>query len=111
MDSGAWRWQQRSSSATAFPSSVRYRTTGSSRMIRRSMLRPISWSHAATYQQLRTNIRLLLLQQRAWIAQGLIAIDQVDLLHLDFATGDAVRAPRRHEAGLARAKLRREEVR
>src|ERR1041385_3918744 len=56
IDSGACRWQQRSSSATGFPSSVLKRTTGSSRMMRRSMLRPISWSHAATYQALRTYI-------------------------------------------------------
>src|SRR5436190_15039070 len=56
IERGAWRWQQRSSSATALPSMVRKSTTGSSRMIRRSMLRPTSWSQAATYHALRTNM-------------------------------------------------------
>src|SRR3954468_13691390 len=109
IESGAWRWQQRSSSAIAFPSRVRYRTTGSSSMTRRTMLRPISWSHAATYQLLRTNI-LPPLQQHARIAQALVAVDQVDLLRLDSATGQPVRAPRRDHAGLLGAKLGHQEI-
>src|SRR5262245_7221369 len=56
IESGACRWQQRSSSATAFPESVLNRTTGSSRRTRRFRERVISWSQAATYQALRTNM-------------------------------------------------------
>src|SRR5258706_10931018 len=56
IDSGAWRWQQRSSSATGVPSSRRNSSTGSSMMTRRRISRVTSWSQAATYHALRTYI-------------------------------------------------------
>src|SRR5688572_30937867 len=60
MDNGACRWQQRSSSATGTPSSRRNSTTGWLSRMRRRRSRVTSWSQAATYHALRTNIGGLL---------------------------------------------------
>src|SRR6185503_45944 len=70
IESGACRWQQRSSSATGFPESVLKKTTGSSRMTRRLSERVISWSQAATYQALRTNITFPPVHLVAYQRQG-----------------------------------------
>ena len=54
-ESGTCRWQQRSSSATGVPSSVRHRTTGSLRRVRpRGADRVTSFAQAAMYQAFRT---------------------------------------------------------
>src|SRR5712671_3167966 len=56
MESGRWRWTQRSSSATDVPSALRKSTIGSPRIIRPNGLRATSWSEAATYQKFFRNI-------------------------------------------------------
>src|SRR5260370_40678829 len=56
MDSGRWRWTQRSSSAAGVPSSLRKNTIGSPRIIRPNGLRATSWSEAATYQKFFRNM-------------------------------------------------------
>src|SRR5438105_10528387 len=56
-DNGASRWQQRSSSAATPPSPLRYRTIGSSSIVRQTTAASAkSSAQPATYQQLRKNI-------------------------------------------------------
>src|SRR5438067_1587753 len=56
-DNGASRWQQRSSSAAMPPSPLRYRTMGSSSIVRQTTAASAkSSAQPATYQQLRKNI-------------------------------------------------------
>ncbi len=56
-ESGAPRWQQRSSNATYLPLDPLKMTTGLSRKVRASFAPSFnSWSHAAAYQQFHKNI-------------------------------------------------------
>lgn len=57
-ESGAPRWQQRSSMATSVPSAVRYMRIGTPMMVRAKRPSPVtSFSQAATYQVFLMNMR------------------------------------------------------
>src|SRR4051794_25265666 len=74
-DSGAPRWQQRSSRAQISPRPFLKRTTGSLSSVRASGLSAISAHAAATYQALRTNmIALPALTKRTRLRRRLLAV-------------------------------------